>query len=87
MSLQGPGAAPGSPRGLSHSVTYLASSARAMIPAASGAEAEVPVCLSVQWWCRSAVTWGDGGGLNTVACCWGAGQDCLELSLFVLFGV
>lgn len=26
------------------------------MPAASGAEAEVPVCLSVHWWCRSVVT-------------------------------
>lgn len=30
---------------------------------------------------------GGQGDLNTIACCWGAGQDCLELSLFVLFGV
>lgn len=29
------------------------------MPAASGAEAEVPVCLSVHWWCRSVVTWGE----------------------------
>lgn len=36
--------------------TYLASRARAIMPAASGAEAEVPVCLSVHWWCRSVVT-------------------------------
>lgn len=46
---------------MSLSVTYLASSARATMPAASGAEAEVPVCLSVQRWCRSVVTWGDRG--------------------------
>lgn len=39
-------------------VTYLASRARAIMPAASGAEAEVPVCLLVHWWCRSVVTWG-----------------------------
>lgn len=38
------------------SVTYLASRARAIMPAARGAEAEVPVCLSVHWWCRSVVT-------------------------------
>lgn len=39
-------------------VTYLASRASAIMPAARGAEAEVPVCLSVHWWCRSVVTWG-----------------------------
>lgn len=37
-------------------ITYLASRAKAIMPAASGAEAEVPVCLSVHWWCRSVVT-------------------------------
>lgn len=38
-------------------VTHLASSARAMIPAASGAEAEVPVWVSVHFCLRSVVTW------------------------------
>lgn len=47
--------------------TYLASSARAITPAASGAEAEVPVCLSVQRWCRSVVTW--GGEEGSQHCC------------------
>lgn len=32
------------------------------MPAASGAEAEVPVCLSVHWWYRSVVTWGQRWG-------------------------
>lgn len=36
--------------------TYLASRARAMIPAASGAEAEVPVWESVHFDLRSVVT-------------------------------
>lgn len=45
-------------RGNPPHITYLASRARAIMPAASGADAEVPVCLSVQWWCRSVVTWG-----------------------------
>lgn len=36
--------------------TYFASSARAMIPAASGAEAEVPVWESVHFDFRSVVT-------------------------------
>lgn len=36
--------------------TYLASRARAMIPAASGAEAEVPVWESVHFDFRSVVT-------------------------------
>ena len=34
------------------------------MPAASGAEAEVPVCLSVHRWCRSVVTWGHREGLR-----------------------
>jgi len=38
-------------------VTYLASSARAQTAAASGALADVPVCLSVQRWCKSVVLW------------------------------
>lgn len=37
--------------------TYLASRARAMMPAASGAEAEVPVCESVHFDLRSVVTY------------------------------
>lgn len=41
----------------SHSRTYLASSARAMIPAARGAEAEVPVWESVHFCLRSVVIW------------------------------
>lgn len=36
--------------------SYLTSSARATIPAANGAEADVPVCLSVQTLCKSVVT-------------------------------
>lgn len=36
---------------------YLASRARAMIPAARGAEADVPVCDSVHFCHRSVVTW------------------------------
>ena len=36
--------------------THFFSNARAIIPAASGAEAEVPVCRSVHWLCRSVVT-------------------------------
>lgn len=46
-------------------ITYLASRAKAIMPAASGAEADVPVCLSVHWWCRSVVTWGQRRGLGT----------------------
>lgn len=42
--------------------TYLASRARAMIPAASGADAEVPVCESVHFDLRSVVTYGRGTG-------------------------
>lgn len=38
--------------------TYLASRARAMIPAASGAEADVPVWESVHFDLRSVVTYG-----------------------------
>jgi len=38
-------------------VTYLASSARAHMPAASGAEAEVPVWSSVHWLCMSVVSY------------------------------
>lgn len=34
------------------------------MPAASGAEAEVPVCLSVHRWCRSVVTWVHREGLR-----------------------
>lgn len=34
----------------------LASRARAQIPAARGADAEVPVWLLVHWWCKSVVT-------------------------------
>lgn len=61
-------------------VTYLASSARATMPAASGAEAEVPVCLSVQRWCRSVVTWrGHGGSQNRFQ------KSCLELRTFSKF--
>jgi hypothetical protein len=37
--------------------SYLASRTRAKIPAANGAEAEVPVCASVQVLCKSAVTY------------------------------
>ena len=36
--------------------THFISSANAIIPAASGAEAEVPVCLSVHVLCKSVVT-------------------------------
>ena len=39
-----------------HGRTDLVSSARAMMPAARGAEALVPVCLSVHLWWRSVVT-------------------------------
>jgi hypothetical protein len=38
-----------------HSVTYFTSRASAIIPAASGAEAEVPVCLMVHVFLRSVV--------------------------------
>lgn len=38
-------------------ITHFASRARAMIPAASGAEADVPVCESVHFDLRSVVTW------------------------------
>jgi hypothetical protein len=38
-----------------HTATYFTSRASAMIPAASGAEAEVPVCLMVQVFLRSVV--------------------------------
>lgn len=37
-------------------ITHLASRARAMIPAAKGAEADVPVCESVHFFLRSVVT-------------------------------
>ena len=37
-------------------IPYLISSARAIIPAARGADAEVPVCLSVHTLCKSVVT-------------------------------
>lgn len=37
-------------------ITHLASRARAMIPAARGAEADVPVCESVHIFLRSVVT-------------------------------
>lgn len=37
--------------------SYFASSAKAMMPAAIGAEAEVPVWLSVQRCLRSVVIW------------------------------
>jgi len=37
--------------------SYFTCSARANIPAANGAEAEVPVCLVVQVFRRSVVTW------------------------------
>lgn len=37
-------------------ITHLASRARAMIPAARGAEADVPVCESVHFFLRSVVT-------------------------------
>ncbi len=37
-------------------ITHLASRARAMIPAARGAEADVPVCDSVHFFLRSVVT-------------------------------
>lgn len=37
-------------------ITHFASRARAMIPAASGAEADVPVCESVHFDLRSVVT-------------------------------
>lgn len=40
--------------------TYLASKARAQIPAAKGAEADVPVWVVVQPWCKSVVTWNNG---------------------------
>lgn len=59
-----PGTPRGHPRG--HPGTYLASRARATIPAASGAEAEVPACLAVQRWRRSVVTWGGQGAPGTV---------------------
>lgn len=36
------------------------------MPAARGAEAEVPVCLSVHLWCRSVVTWGHREGLGAL---------------------
>jgi len=36
--------------------SYFTCSARANIPAANGAEAEVPVCLDVQLFCISVVT-------------------------------
>lgn len=39
---------------------YFASKARAKIPAARGAEAEVPVWVSVQSLCRSALVWNEG---------------------------
>ena len=39
-----------------HVRSGLASRARAMMAAAIGAEAEVPVCFIVQPWCRSVVT-------------------------------
>lgn len=48
---------------------YLASSARAMIPAARGAEAEVPVCDSVHFCRKSVVTWGRGRELSTYTSC------------------
>ena len=35
---------------------YLASNVNAMIPAASGAEADVPLNSSVHWWYKSVVT-------------------------------
>lgn len=35
--------------------TYLASNARAIIPAARGADAEVPVCFVVHWLFKSVV--------------------------------
>ena len=39
-----------------HVRSGFASRARAMMAAAIGAEAEVPVCFMVQPWCRSVVT-------------------------------
>lgn len=39
-----------------HVKFLLASSAKAQIPAASGADAEVPVWLAVHEWCKSVVT-------------------------------
>lgn len=39
---------------------YFASKARAKMPAARGAEAEVPVWVSVQSLCRSALVWKEG---------------------------
>ena len=35
----------------------MASNAKAQIPAANGAEADVPVWVVVQPWCKSVVTW------------------------------
>lgn len=43
---------------------YFASRARAKMPAARGAEAEVPVWVSVQSLCRSALVWGVSGERN-----------------------
>lgn len=40
---------------------YFASRARAKMPAARGADAEVPVWVSVQSLCRSALVWMAGG--------------------------
>ncbi len=42
---------------LSDLFTYLASSTKAMMPAAIGADADVPVCSWVQLWRISVVTW------------------------------
>ena len=44
---------------------YFASRARAKMPAARGAEAEVPVWVSVQSLCRSALVWGASGEKET----------------------
>lgn len=40
--------------------SYFASKARAKMPAARGAEAEVPVWVSVQSLCKSALVWKEG---------------------------
>lgn len=54
--------------GVSVVITHLASRARAMIPAARGADADVPVCESVHFFLRSVVTCARGHKDGEVRC-------------------
>lgn len=66
-------------------VSYFCSSARAKIPAARGAEADVPVWVWVHSLCRSALVWGGRGEGDTLSHTWQT--RCVVCLLTILWSV